>query len=68
MIFPEQYNKIKSPLPFLLIAIFICCISYSCSPESEAIPIENDKAQLFIDDYLIESSDNLKRTLFEEDL
>jgi hypothetical protein len=59
----KEYIKITSPIPFLLLVIFICCISYSCSPESAAISIENDKAQLFIDDYLIQSTDNLKRTL-----
>lgn len=63
MIIKKQYNRIKTLIAFLLIGIFFCFVSYHCSHDVETISIENDQAQLFIDDYLIESSDNLQRTL-----
>ena len=58
--------------PMVLCAIFASAIAGGCfagdvgfakSPEGPILTIEVGAAQLFVDDYLIERADNLRRTL-----
>ncbi len=63
MILRELNILKKSRLYYFILILCISQIIYSCTTEFESIYIKTGTAQLFVDDYLIEASESLKRTL-----
>ncbi len=59
----KKNEMIKNRQYFIIACLTFYLIANACGPASESIEIESGVAQLFVDDYLIESGEDLKRTL-----